>query len=206
MDNSNSERWVITKESLNKKANRQVLKFLLSVFSWAVKPTILVFLGSVILAAPIFFFAPLISDAFLGNLVTLDSIVIAALSFSIPTLVRAARIDELKEQADKIRKDNPQLDEINDKNVTVILSNSALLTVLPPIIAVVPFFVSAVLALLGMFSCGFLRLFLSGMAFWLMLGSFGTLILITWRIGVFLWKQYWLGFLMRHPEAKPQVA
>jgi hypothetical protein len=120
------------------------------------------------------------SDSFITNLVTVNSILIAAVGLLAPFIAEGSRFLRFVKEVEKSYWNSPNpIDKafkaaIHRRNVTYLM--------LIPFLAVFPFFVSVMLALGAMVSLGMARSLLAGTAFWLMLGTFTSIMFALWKL------------------------
>lgn len=125
------------------------------------------------------------SDAFVTNLVTVNSLLIASVAFLANFVIEGTRYREFVKRVEEhyweAMKEKKRLEagaagQIHSWNITFLI--------LLPAIAMVPFFISVILALGALVTSGGERSALSGLALWLMLWSFLSIMFSLWKIAI----------------------
>ena len=139
-----------------------------------------------------------VDTVFLSSLVTLDGILIAAMSFIVPFAIRLFKIEGVIDSLTKAMRKSASKPSITKegsyiKGFLTFLSQIVPATVastlmLLPAIGVVPYFCSAVLALLAMLKCGLFSVAAAIIAFQLTLWEFLMTLQLIWLVCKYYWE------------------
>jgi len=120
------------------------------------------------------------SDSFITNLITVNSILIAATGLLAPFVAQGSRFIGFVE---KVEADYWGAKNAAEKGFKAqLLSRSVGYLTLLPLLAIFPFFASVILALGALIARGNIRLTLTASAFWLMLWCFLSIVSAIWKL------------------------
>lgn len=184
-----------TKENRKRDNPPEIFYWFLRWFAYTL--SILVATGFIIYA---FFniFQPIVTSSFPDGLVTLDSLVIAAISFLMPSMITAMGLDTVMEEANKLRMIGTPNAE-SDSQLTSLMIGGVMLRILVPIFVMFPFFVSAVIALMALLTLTSIGMLFGELALWLTLGWFFAVLVLFLKVALVVRNQYLIGFHKRHP-------
>jgi hypothetical protein len=146
-------------------------------------PIVLALVSSVIVSMAFLIAYRRITDAFLSGVITLDGLLIGAITFVFPLILEASQLREFKGEA---WKQYQQSKNASQRYFSQLVTRSMALLILVPVLLMAPFFLSAVLALIGLVSFCDIRTYLGIAALWLMLWAILSVLLASWKITVFL--------------------
>ncbi len=124
-----------------------------------------------------------IPASFLSDLVNLNAILVAATAFLIPHGFQASKLNNFAEDLWKSIK-NPATPEIDKTLQRKFLAKTLYIFIVVPLVVVLPFFVSAVIALVAIL--GYQMVILAEISFWVMLFFFLVIVIVLWQIAVFV--------------------
>jgi hypothetical protein len=147
---------------------------------WAIKLTLL-FSAPVTFA--VFYSVGDVPTSFLTGLVTIDSLLIAVIGFVATVVLRIIGIEEIR---------NKLGETAEDKGIMGIASQLGLagpyaVPILFAMIAVLPYFVAAVLSLVGMLMPHAIAVYFGALALWLTLSAFLGVLSLTWHLTNRVW-------------------
>lgn len=119
------------------------------------------------------------SETFLSDLVNLNAILVAAMAFLIPNFLQTSKLNEFAEKLWKSVID-PNTDPINKSYQRKFLAKALYILLVTPLIGIIPFFFSAIVALVA--TLGYQRVLLGEVAFWVMLFFFLLITMVYWKL------------------------
>lgn len=130
------------------------------------------------------------SDTFVTNLVTVNSLLIAAVGLLANFIVQGTRFHELVKRTEQAYWDAQRKeDNLNRAILAEAHGWNMTLFIMLPAIASFPFFISVILSLGALVTSGGVRLVLTALAFFLMLWSFLSILFCFWKITISM-RQY----------------
>jgi hypothetical protein len=130
-----------------------------------------------------------VSDTFVTNLVTVNSILIAAVGLLANFIVQGTRFNEFVKHTEEAYWDATEKGSPNRERLAQIHGWNMTLFIVLPAIAAFPFFISVILALGALVTSDLVRLVLTTSAFFLMLWSFLSILFCFWKFAI-LMRQY----------------
>ena len=134
-----------------------------------------------------------VPSSFLSDLVSFNALLMAAIAFLFPSTIDALR---LKDFVNRVTEEIRRLDSnVSTKAyLSKFLARTLHYLIDIPLLVVLPFFLSSVIALLGVL--GFSPTFLAAVSFWLMISSFLTILLGLWEL-----SQHLQGRIAENPSS-----